>query len=106
MRFNIPSLNPDVVLQLSPRCVKGIAYGDINVFMSLLVIVLLADGQFFVRRGDVNANVVLIALVMVMMFRFNGNPATHNIRRESLQLGGFFTNSSFHSVRMGYSTER
>jgi hypothetical protein len=26
---------------------------------------------------------VLIALVMVMMFRFNGNPATYNIRREN-----------------------
>ncbi len=74
--------------------------------MSLFVIVLLADGQLFVQRGDVNANMVLIAMVMVMMFRFNGNPATHYIRRESLQLGSFFTNSSLYSVRMGYSTKR
>jgi hypothetical protein len=103
--FNFTALNSRVVFQL-PYCrIKGITYGYINILIGLFVMMFPANDQFFTRSSEINTDMVLIALMVAVVLGFHRNPATHNMRMESIQLAYFFTDSRFYSVRMGYSAK-
>ena len=53
MRFYFTALNTGIIFQLSSGCIKSIAYRNIDIFMSLFVMMFPANDYFFARRGDV-----------------------------------------------------
>jgi hypothetical protein len=66
---------------------------------------LTADDQFLAGRGDVNTDMILIALMVPVVLGFHRNPATHNMRVEPIQFAYFFTNFGCYRIRMRYSTK-
>jgi hypothetical protein len=105
MRFNFTALNTGIILQLSSGGIKSIAYSNIDIFMSLFVMMLPANDYFFARRGDVNADMVEITLVMMLMFSLYSYSATHDMRVEFIELAGFFADFSFYRLRGWYSAK-
>jgi hypothetical protein len=93
MVFNFAALHSRIIFELSCCGIECIADGDINIFMSLVFMALTADNDFFPWRGNVDANMVQIALVMVVMACFHRNSATDDMRVEFIKLADFFLNS-------------
>jgi nicotinamide-nucleotide amidase len=104
--FHLPALDANVFLELAFRRVEGVAQGDIDVFMGLLVMVFAADDEVLVGHTQVDADVIEITLVLVVMLGFHCDSATDDVITELLQLGGFFANLRFHGLGMGDSAKR
>jgi hypothetical protein len=52
-----------------------------------------ADHNFPVRRGNVDTDMVLVSLVVMPMVGFQSHPAAHNVRVKFFEFIDFFTNS-------------
>src|SRR5512141_948712 len=98
MGFNFAALPAHIVFQLSCSGIECVADGDIYILMRLILMALTTSYDFFARRSDVDANMVQIALMVMMMPRFHRDLATHNVRMKFLKLAGFFSNSGLNRL--------
>ncbi|MBA1332850.1 hypothetical protein QQ73_17845, partial [Candidatus Endoriftia persephone str. Guaymas] len=53
----------------------------------------------------IHPDVIQISFMMMSMWGFNHNPATHNLIIVFFQLGSFFTNIRFQRIGMGNITK-
>ena len=79
MGFHFAALNPYIIFKLSGRGIEGVADSDINIFVCLIVMMSPANHDFLARRGNINADMIKIALMMMVMVGFDCNFAAHDM---------------------------
>jgi len=105
MRLDLALLVAGVFLDLATHGVKGIANGNINVAVSAMLVRFTACHQFPLRHLDVDADVVMIALVMVPVQGFYRDTATHDVLVKISQLFCTLANLGLDSLRALQITE-
>ncbi|CAI8730337.1 protein of unknown function [Methylococcus capsulatus] len=105
MVFDFAALYADVFFELALERVESVAQCDVDVLMSLFVVMFATDYQMFVRHGQVDAHMVEITLVLMMVLGFHGNPAADDMVAELLQLASFFANPGLHRVGVRNATK-
>jgi hypothetical protein len=85
-----PNIEP--VLQLSPCRVERVPDCNVNILVGLLIVGHPADGDFVTFGPDVDDNVVEPPFALMLVRRFDGNPAADDIVAEYLELPGVFAN--------------
>jgi hypothetical protein len=106
MVLDFAALDTDILLELTLRGVESIAQGDVNVLVRLFVVMIAADHDLFLRHAQIDPDFKEITLMLMMMFRFDGDSTADDVIAELFQLGGFFPNAGFNGVGMRNSSER
>ena len=100
MAFDLASVNPNIILQLPSCGCKSIAKRNINVLMLLFIVVITTDHDLLMRHCDIDPDLVEVAMVLMMVFRFNGNPTAGDVVAMLFQFCSFFPNAGFNRIRM------
>src|SRR5262245_30701216 len=95
-RLDVASQLPRMIFELTNRCVEGVADGDIDVLMRLVLRALLSHMHVLPGHADVDAHLVELALVVMAMRRLDGNVAAHDPLEEAVELGGLLADDRFH----------
>jgi hypothetical protein len=75
MGFNVTPHAPSMVLKLPHRGIEGIADGDIDVLMGVVLRSFLINMNVLARQADIDADFVQLALVMMAMWRLDADIA-------------------------------
>jgi hypothetical protein len=97
--FDMALLMPDKVLELSSHRIEGISQSHIHIRISMVLIGLAACDQLVPWHLQVNANVKVVALLVMAMKLFNGHAAAVDAWVEMPKLVDFVANPSFHGIR-------
>jgi len=106
MILDLSALNPDILFELSGCRGKGIPQRHVHVFMRLPVVMIAADHDVLVRHVDIDSDLVKVTLMLVMMFRFDRNPATDDVLAVLFEFCGLLTNSRLDGVGMRNTPKR
>jgi hypothetical protein len=98
MMLDLSALDAHMFFKLALGGIKGIPQCHIDIFVRLAVMMFAADYNLFVRKADINADMVEIAVMLVMVFSFYNNMTADDPVTEVFEFGGFFTNPGFHGV--------
>ena len=79
MLLDFTPLDTSILFELPGSRRKRISEGDINILMFLLVVVIPTDNDMTVRHLNIEANLVEIAVVLMVMLRLDRDPAAGNI---------------------------
>jgi hypothetical protein len=94
--FDMALLMPDQVLELSSHRIERISQCHIQVGISMVLIGLAACDQFMPWHLQINANVKVVALMVMAMKLFNGDTTTFYAWIKVPQMLNFFTDSGFY----------
>ena len=75
--------------------IEGIANGDINVFVCLVLVRATVGDDLGPGQGDVDADVIEIALVVMLVRRLDHDMTTHHVIGKPLQLFRFLAHLGF-----------
>ncbi len=106
MFFHFAALDAHIFFELTLGHVEGIAQGHVQILVRLLVMTLAADHDMLIGNAKVDADVEEITLLLVLMIKFNSDPATDNVVAELLQFRRFFADFRFCGVGVGNAVER
>jgi len=95
VRFHVASLTPDVVFELTPRSVEGIANRHGNVLVFLSVTCLARRDDFAAWQSDVHTRRELIPVFAMFSARLDDDAATCYAAGKCLQLGRLLANIRF-----------
>ena len=99
MRLDLASPFTLLVLQLAAGGIEGVVNYNVDVFMRMLVIGHPADRDLSARRSHVDHYVVQVALVTVLVRRFDRHAATRDRVIEVLELFSSFADSGLDGWR-------
>jgi hypothetical protein len=103
--FDLTATPSNVVFELAPSGVKGVADCDIDVLMGVVFVGIAPDHDFTAGNRQVNANMIELALVVMPMWRFDGDPVTRDATVKLLKFFSSFTDIRFDSIRRGDAAE-
>ncbi len=87
------------VFQLPRDSIEGIANCNVDVLVRLMFGRIPAGDEFGVRNFYIYANMVQIALLMVLVMRLDDDPATHDFLAKLLKFPGSLTDFGFDEFR-------
>ena len=88
-----------MILELAHRGVEGVADGDIDVLMGVVLRSFLIYVHVLAWHADVDADLVELALVVMAMRRLDGHVAAHDALEEAVELGCFLADDRFDGRR-------
>src|SRR5512144_1399978 len=103
--LHVATRAPDMVFELPPRSIEGIANGDIDILVRMVQRPGMADEDVLPRHADVDADIVELALVVMPVGRLDDDLATDNPVMEVLEFGGLLADPRldcgrrFHAVK-------
>src|SRR6476659_7785155 len=97
--FDVASELPRMIFELAHRGIEGVADGDIDVLMRLVLRAFLIHMHVVARHADVDADLVELALVVMAMRRLDGDVAAHDALEEAVELGCFLADDRFDGRR-------
>jgi hypothetical protein len=86
------------VLKLPPDRVKGVADGDVHVFMGVMLVGLTGRHELGFGYLEINTHVIQVALVMVLVMRLHHHPAAHDVFINEIELLAALANLGFHGL--------
>ena len=92
--FDVTVKLAHIILKLAPGSIEGIAQCHINIFMMVVV-----DHNLMPRYADINADVVLLALVMVLVRLFHHHTAGGDVIEELVEFPRLVPYAFFKSFR-------
>jgi|GEM_PF-3275658 len=105
MVLDFAALHADVLFELALGGIEGVAQRDVHIFVSLLVMVVAADHDLFLRHAQIDPDFEEITLVLMMVFRFDGDPTADDVITELLQFCSFLPNAGFNGVGVRNSSK-
>jgi hypothetical protein len=96
----VATLHAGVLFQLSLRDFKGVAQCDIQVFMRLLVVMVPAHHEVFLRNCEIDSDTVEVALMLMVVLGGNRDFAADDVVAELFELGHFFAHLGFDGIGM------
>jgi hypothetical protein len=106
MPFHFAALDTDIFFKLATGHVEGVTHRDIHVFVRLPVMMLAADDDVLAGNGKVDADMEEVALVLVLMVKFDCDFATDDVVAELLQFRRFFADSRLYGVGVWKAAKR
>src|SRR5215831_7882697 len=97
--FDVASELPRMIFELAHRGIEGVADGDINVLVRLVLRAFLIHMHVVARHADVDADLVTLALVVMPVRRLDGDVAAHDALEKAVKLGGLLADDRFHGGR-------
>jgi hypothetical protein len=88
-----------VVLQLPPRRVEGVAEGNVNIFVGLVLGAGMIDQDTLAQNIDVDVDPVELSFAVVVIGGGNGNPVSGNPRKGLLEFFCAFTDLCLDRIR-------
>ena len=105
MGFDVTALFPGVVFQASTDGVEGIADGDVDVFMGLVLSRFFAHYDLALRYRDIDLDMKDIALVFVLVWNFYYNTTAHDMFVKATKLFGALTDIGLDCLRWFHVTK-
>ena len=99
--FDLTATSSNVVLELAPSGVEGVADCYIDVLMGVVCLGIAPDHDFTAGNPQVNANVIKFALAVMAMRRFDDNPVTDDAIEKLPKFFGSLADVRFDSIGMG-----
>ena len=99
MKFHLAALLVLAILQLSLHCIECVTDHNINIFMCMMLTGGAACDTFIAWRSDVDSDAIHVALVMMLVRRFNRNSATDYLVAITLQALSTFTDVGLDGLR-------
>jgi hypothetical protein len=99
VRLDIAPHTANVVLKLPDRGIKGVANGDINIFMGMVERSSVPYMHVLPWHGDVDPDMVELTLVVMPMRRLDRHRTTLNPIENALELDGLLADPSFDGLR-------
>jgi len=100
VRLDDATLDSHDVLEFPGGGIESVAHRHVDVLVMVAI-----DSQLVPGHADVEANVELLALVMVTIALLDDDAATDNARMKFLELRSFLANTRFHRVGVLKITE-
>src|SRR5262245_9151751 len=97
--FDVASELPRMIFELAHRGIEGVADGDIDVLVRLVLRSLLIHMHVVAGHADVDADLVELALVVMPVRRLDGDVAAHDALEKAVKLGGLPADDRFHGGR-------
>ena len=79
-----------IVFELTACGIEGIAQCDVHIFMCVINRMAVTDDDLFIRHGNIDADVVQSALLLVLRRALHPNAAAQNVGAEPLEPGRKF----------------
>src|SRR5262245_26979711 len=97
--FDVASELPRMIFELAHRGIEGVADGDIDVLVRLVLRAFLIHVHVVARHADVDADLVKLALVVMPVRRLDGDVAAHDALEKAVKLGGLLADDRLHGGR-------
>src|SRR5271166_1455586 len=85
MALDVAALFSCPVLQKTSDGLKGIADCYVDILMGVVLAAFMGHGDFSARNHHFDTNAVKPALVLMVVWRLDDNPATHNVGVEAIE---------------------
>ena len=95
--FHIATDAMGMVFQLAFGCRKGIAQGDVGVFVLMVI-----HHQFRPGDAQIDAHAERFALLFVTVWLFDGHVARHDVGEHGLEFGCLFPDVGIERIRVGH----
>ena len=96
--FHIAPRFPGVILQLPRRSVECVANNDVNILVSMLIVLFVTGDNFLSRNAKLDADVIEVALVMMVMLGLDHHAAAHDPREKLIELRNALADLGFDCI--------
>jgi hypothetical protein len=103
--LHVSPLAADVIFDLARGSVEGVANGNVDVLVRVVLSRLAAHDELAAGKREIEADVEEVSLPMTSVRRLDHHPATRDVIGEAVELGGLLAHSSLDCVGRLHSSE-